>query len=345
MITAPVPAPAHRPLREAMVRAALDRIDELLDPATPERGLGAVLRIVTPHAKGVASQARLALAARCVAQRLRQEAGDELMAAVDALPPADAPAALERRLRRKVREFRLGIELRLPGRLARADEALHALAESRHLTDTLRGFVLTTACRYRAIDAAWIERLEALAPLLQSRRSPLATLVATSAQLGLQCRALAGLRHRGATPRLAADLFQAFANAAEALSATQARLAASASAQDRATLAALQSEGALADLACLAIGSTNVGPGQRHAALCSLLVTALESPARALVDRALRAHPAARTETAGTISQLMEAWATVARGSPRRVCAPEPAAEAELPMRLQQALDACFLAN
>lgn len=331
-----------------MVREGLDRIDELLEPADTSRGLGAVLAVVTPHARGVAVQARLALAARCVAQRLRQEACDTLNLAaaahVNPATPADLDA-LGRRLRRKVRELRLSIELRLPGRLSRADVALQALAASTVLNDTFRGFALTTASRQRVIDAAWVARLEALSALLEARRSPLATLTATCARQGLQCRALAGQKRDGRRQQVAVELFGAFAGAAEALSATRARLASSRDAQDESLLAALNSDTALDDLACLAIGSTPVGPDQRHGALCSLLATALESDARRLVDEALRALDGEQAARLDPIAKLMQAWT-------RAVCATDPvrqrAARADtgaMPPRLRQAVEACLLAD
>lgn len=343
MITAPVPAPAHRRACETRVREALDRIDELLDPADGERGLGAVLATVTPHTQGLARQARLALAARCVAHRIRQEATEALVAAASALPGRQSPAdlaALDRRLRRKGRELRLSIELRLPGRLARADEALQALAASGSLSDTLRGFVLTTACRYRVLDAAWIDRLEALAPLLQSPRSPLATLTARFAQLGLQCRALSGLREPGPMQRLAVELFHVSARAAEVLAATRARLARSPTAQDGRTLAALDSDRGLEDLACLAIGSTPLGPGGRHAPLCSLLVAALASESRTLVDQALQARAAACPQAVNAIDKVLQGWTCVSGAADRARTARAAAAPVQLPPRLQQAVEA-----
>lgn len=340
MITAPVPAPAHRPAREALVRAALDRIDELLDPVDAGRGLGSVLATVRHEAQGIATRARLALAARCVAHRLRQEATEQLLACIESIPAPAAPAGVapfERRLRRKVRELRVSIELRLPGRLLRADAALQALAQSTVLTDTLRGFVLTSACRQHALDPAWVGRLEALSPLLQPPRSPLSTLTATCAHAGLRWQARGPADRGELAQRLAVCLFQAFAGAAEALAALRARLAASTCSHDRLALAALDSGAGLSELACLAIGSTPVRPTERHGRLCSLLAAALASDARHLVDQALQPHLATRPEAIRPILDLLCAWTRAAQGArPGR----PPAAPAGLPARLRQAIDA-----
>lgn len=341
MILLTAPAPARRDCHSTAIREALDRIDELLAPADPGRGLGAVLALVLPHARGPSAQARLALAARCVAQRVRQEAADELRAAAApfanrAITPPER-IALAHRLRRKVRELRLVIELRLPGRLARADEALRALAASSILNDTLRGFVVATACRWRTLDTALVGRLEALMPLLAGR-SPLGALTPACTRVGAPGR---GRLSAHTIESDAIALFEAFAGANDTVLAAHARLARSHAEQDRSALAALSCGQGLQDLALAAIGSTTLPLQTPHANASRLLQAGLASPGFTLMARALGTIGDTHPDLVASLRALVAAWADVA-GWAAGGASPPPTPgcrdDCEIPTRLEQTL-------